>query len=96
MDGAERRTVRDLVRRVDAVLWEVWDPIGVNAVPDTRDEYSGYAPAVARMLAGGAPDDELAAHLRELAEGFGIAWVDPERTRRTVTALRELVRDPTG
>jgi hypothetical protein len=89
MDGG-RMNARALAERVGAVLWEVWDPIGVNAVPETRDEYESYAPELARMLGDGASDEALAAHLRELAEGFGVAWVDPERTRRTVAALRAL------
>jgi len=39
-----------LFRRVDEVLYYVWDPIGVRDVGDARDEYESYALKVVGLL----------------------------------------------
>ena len=84
-----KEQVRSLIARVDSVLWEVWDPIGVNDVPEARDEYTSYAPAVARLLHSGASDDVIQRHLATIIlEQMGMHWVDPDRAERTVAALR--------
>jgi hypothetical protein len=86
----EKKT-RDRIAAVDAVLWDVWDPIGVNDVEEARDEYSNYAPAVLRLLDSGASDDRIERHLNELVRvSMGMRPIDPERTRRTLAALRAL------
>jgi hypothetical protein len=84
-----KEQVRSLIAQVDSVLWEVWDPIGVNDVPEARDEYTSYAPAVARLLHSGASDDVIQRHLATIIlEQMGMLWVDPDRAERTVAALR--------
>lgn len=89
MDELESRA---LIARVDAVLWEVWDPIGVNDCPDARDEYTGYAPKVARMLRSGTSDAEIERHLNWMAfDRMGLSLLDLEQTRRAVAALRDLL-----
>jgi hypothetical protein len=80
-----------LIGAVDSVLWEVWDPIGVNDVPEARDEYASYAPGVAGLLRSGASDDEIRSHLATIvAEWMGLPPVDPDPERRTLAALRAL------
>ncbi len=46
----------ELGRRIDEVLFYVWDPIGVNVYgePTARDEYSGYVPRLLDSLNNGA------------------------------------------
>lgn len=86
-----QRTIRDRVAAVDAVLWEIWDPIGVNHEPGTRDEYTTYAPGVVGLLERGASDDDIERHLATLVqEQMGMTYIHPERTRRTLAALRAL------
>jgi hypothetical protein len=36
----------ELYRRVDEVLYYVWDPIGVSPAPSARDEYDSYLPII--------------------------------------------------
>lgn len=80
-----------LIEAVDSVLWEVWDPIGVNDVPEARDEYASYAPGVARLLRSGASDAEIRSHLATIvAERMELPPRDLERERRTLAALRAL------
>ena len=38
--------VKHLLREVEVVLWEDWDPIGVNDTPEAKGEYDSYAGAV--------------------------------------------------
>ena len=51
---------------VDLILWQYWDPIGVNDNPVARDEYSSYVPKVVRLLQDGADALKLAQHLHSL------------------------------
>ncbi len=37
----------DLVKKI---LWEDWDPIGINVISSAKDEYDSYAPKVYRLL----------------------------------------------
>lgn len=45
---------RDLVSAVDEILWETWDPLGVNASERAYDEYSSYAGNLARQAIKGS------------------------------------------
>lgn len=47
---------------VDKILWEDWDPIGVNdAAP--RDEYQPYVPTIFRMLLEKSTSEEISTEL---------------------------------
>jgi hypothetical protein len=34
---------KNLLKAIDEILWNDWDPIGVNDIEEARDEYSSYA-----------------------------------------------------
>ena len=59
----------DTIRRI---LWEEWDPIGVNDIaPD--DEYDSYASRVYAMIGEGCGEAEIAEYLRwAAAENMGL------------------------
>ena len=57
-----------LTRRVDDVLISQWDPVGVNGVPQARDEYDNYVPGVVRLIFERADAAAIAAHLRTIEE----------------------------
>jgi hypothetical protein len=62
---------KTMIKQVDAILWTFWNPISCG-VPE--DEYTSYAPVVARMVLEDRPVEELAGHLsriREEAMGLG-------------------------
>lgn len=87
----DREPSPTLIAEVDSVLWEVWDPIGINDAPEARDEYTSYAPGVAQLLRSGASDAEIERHLATIIlESMGMSWVNPDRARRTLAALREI------
>ncbi|PLZ01564.1 hypothetical protein CY652_15760 [Burkholderia sp. WAC0059] len=60
-------TELELYRRVDEVLYYVWDPIGLAPNPVTRDEYQRYLPEVFSMLQEGAGLSRIAAYLDNVA-----------------------------
>jgi hypothetical protein len=41
---------RELQRRVDEVLFYVWDPIGVSNEPYARGEYESYVPKILQLV----------------------------------------------
>jgi hypothetical protein len=53
----------ELYRRVDEELYYVWDPIGVAAIPEARDEYQSYLPHVFSLLQRDAPSEEIESFL---------------------------------
>ncbi|MFI2549769.1 hypothetical protein, partial [Streptomyces rochei] len=57
----------EFYRRVDEVLYYVWDPIGVSSCPATRDEYQRYLPTVFAMLQEGSAASQIAAFLDKTA-----------------------------
>ncbi|MEX3917370.1 hypothetical protein [Paraburkholderia sp. BR10872] len=60
-------TELELYRRVDEVLYYVWDPIGVATSPAARDEHQGYLPKVFTMLQEGMDASANAAYLDDVA-----------------------------
>jgi hypothetical protein len=77
----------ELYRRVDEVLYYVWDPIGVAPDPVTRDEYAGYLPKVFSMLQEGADASPIAAYLDNVAtERMGLNG-NPEHSKRVAKLL---------
>lgn len=76
------------LRRVEQILWENWDPIGVNAMSGPSDEYDSYAPAVLRMLLAGVTEEELVAHLHAIeTEQMGLDGVRPHHAARALPKL---------
>ncbi len=64
---------RDLLTEVRRILWEHWDPIGVNDEPGAFGEYDAYAaPIVARLLRGttAADIDSYLAGVETLSMGL--------------------------
>jgi hypothetical protein len=59
----DKYKARSIKQHISRVLWEVWDPIGVNICPEARDEYNQYVNPVFELLAAGASDGEIAARL---------------------------------
>jgi hypothetical protein len=73
------------------VLWEVWDPIGVNSDPKARDEYSFYVNGIFELLEAGASDEELAEKLLfNVTERMELQSATLDHMRPTVAALRHI------
>ena len=73
----ERYLPPDLWRLVDRVLWEEWDPIGVNAMGGPDDEYRSYVPRIVDLLRNSADKSTLVAELDDIAfNAMGIPRTD--------------------
>jgi len=87
----EKYAARRVKQEIDRVLWEVWDPIGVNQFPNARDEYSGYVNGVFGLLTSGASDESIAEHLLRIAtDKMELAGPTVAHMRPTVVALRAI------
>jgi hypothetical protein len=58
----------ELRRRVDEILYYIWDPIGVAAEPSTRDEYERYVVGLISLLETNAESKQIAAYLDDIAK----------------------------
>ena len=56
----------ELRRRVDEVLYYIWDPIGVSDQPCARAEYESYVPKVLELLTSQDEPGPIAAYLAEV------------------------------
>jgi hypothetical protein len=82
---------RAVKQQIDRILWEVWDPIGVNKISPARDEYSGYVNGVFQLLTSGASDEEIAQHLLTIVhDRMELKAAAVADMRPTVTALRDI------
>jgi len=53
MPHKNAKQMRDFISRTDKILFEEWDPIGINNFPEASDEYSSYAPGLLRIAMRG-------------------------------------------
>jgi hypothetical protein len=60
----ENKRIYDLI---DNILWQDWDPIGVNEIEEARDEYMGYIPSVYSLKINGADKIKISEYLYKLA-----------------------------
>lgn len=87
----EKYAARRIKQEIERVLWEVWDPIGVNQFSDARDEYSSYVNEVFELLTSGASDESIAEHLLRIAtQRMGLASPTLAHMRLTLAALRTI------
>ncbi len=79
-----------LVMTIRKMLWEDWDPIGVNQFPEAADEYDSYATEVAALVRRGITEQELFDWLWALETGHIGLEGDRENTQQFATKLHEL------
>ena len=70
------------------ILWEEWDPIGVNETCCPRDEYDSYADRILQMLLGGQSEVDVVGYLQWAAlENMGLSEAgDVEAIARKVVS----------
>ncbi|GGY88030.1 hypothetical protein GCM10007388_21810 [Pseudoduganella plicata] len=76
-----------MYRRVDEVLYYLWDPIGVSAVPSARDEYRSYVPQVVTLLEDDASAERVASYLNGVVTRRMGLTGNIEATLRVVAVL---------
>lgn len=65
MGNKDKRVAR-IWKEIDQILWNSWDPIGVNDAEAAHDEYYGYIGGVFRLLEDGASEERIAEHLHHI------------------------------
>jgi len=58
---------KELYIKVDKILWEEWDPIGVNDYGGLDDEYRGYVPSIIKLLEEKGDKSKIAKQLHQHA-----------------------------
>ena len=53
--------------KVDKILWEDWDPIGVNDNGAPDDEYRGYIPSIIKLIIADADESKITKLLHQHA-----------------------------
>ncbi len=87
----EKYAARTVKHEIHRILWEVWDPIGVNQDPNARDEYSSYVGGVFELLVNHASDDAIAEHLRAIVvDRMALTRATAVQMLPTVKALRKI------
>ncbi len=82
---------KQLLRQVEAILWEDWDPIGVNHLPEAHGEYDSYAPALLSRILCGDPARDLDFHLSRIeTDSMGLAPRPSSRRERAIARLLAL------
>jgi hypothetical protein len=82
----------ELYQQVCDLLFDVWDPIGVNGIGGPRDEYDSYAAGLIRLVRAGADESEVTEHLSRLSRiTMGLSHVDEDRDRNVARSLHDLV-----
>lgn len=87
----EKYEARRIKQEISRVLWEVWDPIGVNSDPKAKGEYDGYVNPVFILLTHGSTDAQIASHLLAIAtERMGLSGCRFDDMLPTVKELRKI------
>ena len=56
-----------IYNEIEKILWNDWDPIGVNDNESARDEYYSYIPEIFKLKKTGADKEVIAKRLDEIA-----------------------------
>ena len=91
--GVDKYRSRRNRARVRQVLWQDWDPIGVNGVSTAQDEYDAYADwAYAMLMDERRPAEAIAAFLDDIASRHMGLGDRPEIRSRSRQVADMLVR----
>jgi hypothetical protein len=55
-----------LYKIIDEILWNEWDPIGVNDTEEARDEYQSYTPQVFSLKLNNSDKETIAQYLLKI------------------------------
>ena len=75
---------------IRAILFEHWDPIGVNENQNLRDEYDSYIAPVYRLLTEGASAAKITDYLFKLEHELGMPAKSKDHLPPIVRKLQAL------
>ncbi|MDF0544550.1 hypothetical protein PX699_19535 [Sphingobium sp. H39-3-25] len=75
------------------ILWEKWNPIGLEKISDDDDEYNGYARQLCSMINNGSGYDEIFSYLKWASkENMGLSYFDENRAIDTANAIIDIIK----
>jgi len=77
---------KELLERIDEVLFYIWDPISVSDDVDARDEYSDYAPKILDILLETDNAEKIIEKLNEIIQIIEIKS-DLEKNKKVAEIL---------
>jgi len=78
---------KELIKRINEVLFYVWDPIGVYTEPEARDEYDSYVLQVFSILKQSNPSENLKKYLFDIAKKEIVSEVTEDNLKKVVELL---------
>jgi len=88
MSDPKSKKAIEIQNLIGRVLFEDWDPIGVNSNPNLSDEYDSYIAPVYRILSGNRSEEELIDYLfKTTNETIGLDCKDREMLRPVARKL---------
>lgn len=79
----------ELRRRVDEVLFYVWDPIGVSLEPFARGEYERYVPEVLHLVEQNDTIEPISSYLVKIISDYMSLSPDKKHCDDTAKLLLE-------
>ena len=58
----------ELYQGIDEILWNDWDPIGINLLLSSRDEYQDYIPVIFNLVMKNVTRLELEQYLDDVVK----------------------------
>ena len=58
----------ELYQGIDEILWNDWDPIGINLLPSSRDEYQDYISVIFNLVMKNVTSLELEQYLDDVVK----------------------------
>lgn len=84
-------TINDLKTEVYSILWNDWDPVGVNDSEIYDDEYKSYVPKIVELLNKNIDISKLTTHLESLArDSMGLSITNNSEEKRIAELLINL------
>lgn len=77
----------ELEKRIDEVLYYVWDPIGVSDSPYARGEYSSYVPGILQLILANSTAEKVSTHLSDVVRTQMGLTPNEERERRVADLI---------
>jgi hypothetical protein len=78
---------KEMYKRVDEVLYYVWDPIGVSDEPFARGEYWSYVPSILELVLEHDDPAPIAKRLAEIMRDRLSSKVNKALCEKTATLL---------
>ena len=76
----------ELYRRIEEVVHYIWDPIGISAHPQARDEYIGYMTGIFGRVKAGKEEDIIEFMRWAASENMGL-YFDEDKAKEAAKVM---------